>query len=248
VLLNSLDLSVFALYAVGLIFIAWWVSREKVGHQKNANDYFLAGNTLPWSGSGYVIGMAIGAYELMAGITLIIIAKYFLPIFLAKNIYTMPQFLEQRYDNRVRTVMAIFWLALYVFVNLTSVLYLGSLAISKFLGVEMIYGMIFLVLFSLTYSIYGGLKAVAMTDMIQVVLLIIGGLLVTYLALDKIGDGAGVLQGFSLLYEKAPERFDMILSSDHPNYIDLPGISVLLGGMWIVNIAYWGFNQYIIQR
>ncbi len=267
-ILNSIDIGVLVAYTIILLFVAYWVSREKKGHDKNASDYFMANKSLPWwaigasliasnisaeqiigmSGSGFVIGMAIAAYELMAAITLIIIAKYFLPIFLAKNISTMPQFLEQRYDGRVRTVMAIFWLALYVFVNLTSVLYLGSLAISQFLGVDMIYGMIFLALFSITYSIYGGLKAVAMTDIVQVILLILGGLFVSYLALNQISSGNGVIEGFSILLDKAPEKFDMILSKDNPFYKDLPGISVLIGGLWIMNISYWGFNQYIIQR
>ena len=267
-ILNGLDIGVLVAYTLILLFVAYWVSRDEKGHEKNANDYFLASKSLPWwaigasliaanisaeqiigmSGSGYVIGMGIAAYELMAAITLIIIAKYFLPIFLAKGIYTMPQFLENRYDGRVRTVMAIFWLALYTFVNLTSVLYLGSLAISQFLGVDMLYGMIFLAIFSMTYSIYGGLKAVAMTDIIQVALLVLGGILVSYLALNQISGGAGVLSGFSTLLEKAPEKFDMILSKDNPSYAHLPGISVLIGGLWIMNIGYWGFNQYIIQR
>lgn len=267
-ILNGLDIGVLIAYTLILLFVAYWVSREEKGHEKNANDYFLASKSLPWwaigasliaanisaeqiigmSGSGFVIGMGIAAYELMAAITLIIIAKYFLPIFLAKGIYTMPQFLENRYDGRVRTVMAIFWLALYTFVNLTSVLYLGSLAISQFLGVDMLYGMIFLAIFSMTYSIYGGLKAVAMTDIIQVALLVLGGILVSYLALNQISGGTGVLSGFSTLLEKAPEKFDMILSKDNPSYANLPGISVLIGGLWIMNISYWGFNQYIIQR
>jgi solute:Na+ symporter, SSS family len=267
-ILNGLDIGVLVVYTLILLFVAYWVSRDEKGHDKNANDYFLASKSLPWwaigasliaanisaeqiigmSGSGYVIGMGIAAYELMAAITLIIIAKYFLPIFLAKGIYTMPQFLENRYDGSVRTVMAVFWLALYTFVNLTSVLYLGSLAISQFLGVDMLYGMIFLALFSMTYSIYGGLKAVAMTDIIQVVLLVLGGLFVSYLALNQISGDAGVITGFNMLLEKAPEKFDMILSKDNPSYANLPGISVLIGGLWIMNISYWGFNQYIIQR
>lgn len=267
-ILNSLDISILILYTIMLIGVAWWVSRDEKGHDKNANDYFLASKSLPWwaigasliaanisaeqiigmSGSGYVIGMGIAAYELMAAITLIIIAKYFLPIFLAKGIYTMPQFLENRYDGRVRVIMAIFWLALYTFVNLTSVLYLGSLAISQFLGVDMVYGMIFLALFSMTYSIYGGLKAVAMTDIIQVVLLVLGGLIVSYLALNQISGGNGVVSGFATLLDKAPKKFDMILSPENPSYANLPGISVLIGGLWIMNISYWGFNQYIIQR
>lgn len=267
-ILNGLDIGVLVVYTLVLLGVAWWVSRDEKGHDKNANDYFLASKSLPWwaigasliaanisaeqiigmSGSGYVIGMGIAAYELMAAITLIIIAKYFLPVFLAKGIYTMPQFLENRYDGRVRTLMALFWLALYTFVNLTSVLYLGSLAISQFLGVDMLYGMIFLALFSMTYSIYGGLKAVAMTDIIQVALLVLGGLFVSYLALNQISGGTGVVAGFSTLLEQAPEKFDMILSPENPNYINLPGISVLIGGLWIMNISYWGFNQYIIQR
>lgn len=267
-ILNGLDIGVLIAYTLILLFVAYWVSRDEKGHEKNANDYFLASKSLPWwaigasliaanisaeqiigmSGSGYVIGMGIAAYELMAAITLIIIAKYFLPIFLAKGIYTMPQFLENRYDGRVRTIMAIFWLALYTFVNLTSVLYLGSLAISQFIGVDMLYGMIFLAIFSMTYSIYGGLKAVAMTDLIQVILLVLGGLCVSYLALNQISGDTGVINGFTTLMEKAPEKFDMILSKDNPNYANLPGISVLIGGLWIMNVSYWGFNQYIIQR
>ncbi len=267
-ILNGLDIGVLIAYTLILLFVAYWVSRDEKGHEKNANDYFLASKSLPWwaigasliaanisaeqiigmSGSGFVIGMGIAAYELMAAITLIVIAKYFLPVFLAKGIYTMPQFLEGRYDGRVRTIMAIFWLALYTFVNLTSVLYLGSLAISQFLGIDMLYGMIFLVMFSMAYSVYGGLKAVAMTDIIQVILLVLGGLCVSYLALNQISGDTGVIKGFATLMEKAPEKFDMILSKDNPNYISLPGISVLIGGLWIMNISYWGFNQYIIQR
>lgn len=267
-ILNGLDIGVLVAYTLILLFAAYWVSRDEKGHDKNANDYFLASKSLPWwaigasliaanisaeqiigmSGSGFVIGMGIAAYELMAAVTLLVIAKYFLPIFLAKGIYTMPQFLENRYDGRVRTVMAIFWLALYTFVNLTSVLYLGSLAISQFLGVDMLYGMIFLALFSMTYSIYGGLKAVAMTDIIQVIMLVLGGIFVSYLALNQISGGGGIVSGFTTLLEKAPEKFDMILSKDSPNYMDLPGLSVLIGGLWIMNISYWGFNQYIIQR
>ena len=144
--------------------------------------------------------------------------------------------------------MAIFWLGVYVFVNLTAVLWLGALAINTIAGVDMVYGMMFLGLFSLTYSLYGGLKAVALTDIIQVVLLVIGGLFLSYTALNLISDGNGAIQGFVDLTNKLPEKFDMILSEDNPHYMDLPGISVLIGGMWIMNLSYWGFNQYIIQR
>src|SRR5690554_6496113 len=219
-------MAVFCFYGIALIVIAWWVSREKPGHEKSAEDYFLAGKSLPWwaigasliaanisaeqiigmSGSGFVIGMAIASYEWMAAITLIIVAKYFLPIFLAKGIYTMPQFLENRYDHRVRTIMAIFWLGVYVLVNLTSILWLGALAINAITGFDLVYGMVFLAVFSIGYSIYGGMKAVALTDIIQVVLLVLGGFLVSYLALDKIADGNGVWQGFSMMLAQVPER------------------------------------------
>ncbi|MDC3359448.1 sodium/sugar symporter, partial [Pseudomonadales bacterium] len=228
----------------------------------------LAGKSLPWwaigasliaanisaeqiigmSGSGYAIGLAIASYEWMAAITLILVGKYLLPIFLERGIYTMPQFLEQRYDHRVRLVMAFFWLGVYIFVNLTSVLWLGALALNTVAGLDIVQGMVLLGLFAVGYSLYGGLKAVAFTDIIQVVLLVLGGLMIAWIMLDKVSDGSGVLAGFQILTERAPEKFDMILSRDNPNYASLPGLSVLLGGMWIMNISYWGFNQYIIQR
>ena len=200
------------------------------------------------SGSGYAIGLAIASYEWMAAITLIIVGKYFLPIFLKRGIYTMPQFLEQRFDHRVRTILAVFWLGVYVFVNLTAILWLGALAIYTVTGVDMFYGMLFLGAFAAAYSLYGGLKAVALTDIIQVVILVVGGLLLSFICLDMIGDGQGVFVGFASLVEQAPGHFDMILDKDNPHYMSLPGISVLVGGMWIMNLSYWGFNQYIIQR
>ncbi len=269
--LSTLDISVFVFYVIALIAIAYFVSREKAGHEKDASDYFLAGNSLPWwaigasliaanisaeqiigmSGSGYKIGLAIASYEWMAALTLMIVGKYFLPIFLEKKIYTMPQFLENRFDHRVRSVMAVFWLGVYVFVNLTAILWLGALAINTITGVDIVYGMIFLGLFSVAYSLYGGLKAVAFTDIIQVVLLTFGGLFLSYIALDLIAannGGQGIIEGFNILASQAPEKFDMILSPESEHYADLPGISVLVGGMWVMNLSYWGFNQYIIQR
>lgn len=266
--LSSIDIGVFVAYVICLITIAYFVSREKAGHQKTTNDYFLAGNSLPWwaigasliaanisaeqiigmSGSGFALGIGIASYEWMSAITLLIVGKYMLPIFLKKKIYTMPQFLENRFDHRVRTVLAIFWLGVYTFVNLTSVLWLGALAISTVTGVQLEYGLLFLVLFAVAYSLYGGLKAVAFTDIIQVVLLVFGGLFLSYVSLNLIGDGAGIVAGFKTLTTELPEKFDMILSPDNPYYKDLPGISVLIGGMWIMNFSYWGFNQYIIQR
>ena len=266
--LATLDFTVVAIYAAALLFIAQWVSREKAGHQKDTKDYFLAGRALPWwaigasliaanisaeqiigmSGQGFVVGMAIASYEWMAALTLIIVGKYLLPVFLKHEIYTMPQFLEQRYDHRVRMVMATFWLGVYVFVNLTSILWLGALAINAITGLDLNYAIILLAAFAAAYSLYGGLKAVALTDIIQVVLLVFGGLLIAYISMNKISDGQGAWVGFQMVLEQVPEKFDMILAKDSPHYMSLPGISVLVGGMWVMNLSYWGFNQYIIQR
>jgi SSS family solute:Na+ symporter len=267
-MLSTIDIAVVVIYAVFLFVLAQWVSREQAGHKKNARDYFLAGSSLPWwaigasliaanisaeqiigmSGSGYAIGLGIASYEWMAAITLVLVGKFLLPIFLKHGIYTMPQFLEQRFDHNVRMVMAFFWLGVYVFVNLTSILWLGALAMETVAGIPLNYGLVLLGVFAVAYSLYGGLKAVAFTDIIQVVLLVLGGLLIAWIMLDKVSDGAGILAGLGILIDKAPEKFDMILSPDNPHYVSLPGISVLIGGMWIMNISYWGFNQYIIQR
>lgn len=266
--LAYVDILIISGYAVGIVGLATWVSRDTEGHQKDTQDYFLAGKALPWwaigasliaanisaeqiigmSGSGYVIGLAIASYEWMSAITIIIVGKYFLPIFLKHNIYTMPQFLEQRYDRRVRMLLAIFWLGVYIFVNLTSILWLGTLAINSIIGLDYVYGIVLLGSMALAYSLYGGLKAIALTDIIQVILLIFGGLLISFLSLQAIGQGEGIIVGFTELLVRVPEKFDLILTPDNPHYINLPGISVLVGGMWIMNLSYWGFNQYIIQR
>ena len=266
--LAPLDLAVVAFYAVFLLVLANVVSREKAGHQKDTSDYFLAGRSLPWwaigasliaanisaeqiigmSGSAWVLGIAIGAYEWMAALTLVVVGKWLLPVFLKHRIYTMPQFLEQRYDHRVRNVMAVFWLGVYVFVNLTAILWLGALAVNTVTGLDLVWGLVGLGLFAVAYSLYGGLKAVALTDIVQVTLLVFGGLLIAWIALDRVGGDAGVLAGFNTLVERVPEKFDLIFSKDSPHYDLLPGISVLIGGMWIMNLSYWGFNQYIIQR
>lgn len=266
--LSTLDTAIVFGYALFIFVLAQWVSREKGSHQKNAQDYFLASRALPWwaigtsliaanisaeqiigmSGSGYVIGLGIASYEWMAALTLVIVGKYFLPIFLKNGIYTMPEFLERRFGPTVRTVMAIFWLGVYVFVNLTSILWLGATAVHTVTGVDLQVALVALGLFAGAYALYGGLKAVALTDIVQVSLLVLGGLIISGIALDKIGDGAGILAGFHTLTTRFPERFDMILSRDNPNYKDLPGISVLVGGLWVMNVSYWGFNQYIIQR
>lgn len=266
--LSQIDIIVIVIYAIGIFGLAQWVSREKAGHAKDTSDYFLASKSLPWwaigasliaanisaeqivgmSGSGYAIGLAIASYEWMAALTLLIVGKYFLPIFLKNEIYTMPQFLEQRFGPTIRTVMAVFWLVLYIFVNLTSILWLGSIAVTQVAGVNQDVALFGLGAFALVYQLRGGLKAVALTDIVQVTLLVFGGLVISYLTLSQIGGDAGVLGGFARLTNELPEKFDMILSQDNPFYKDLPGLSVLIGGMWIANLSYWGFNQYIIQR
>jgi len=268
VTLSSIDIAIIGIYAVSIFTLAQWVSREKGAHKKDAQDYFLASRALPWwaigtsliaanisaeqiigmSGSGYVIGLGIASYEWMAALTLIIVGKYFLPIFLKNGIYTMPEFLERRYSTGVRTVMAIFWLGVYVFVNLTAILWLGATAVHTVTGMNVQVAILALGLFAGAYALYGGLKAVALTDIVQVSLLVLGGLVICYIALDRISAGAGIIAGFHQLSMRFPEKFHMILSPSNPSYKDLPGLSVLLGGMWVMNVSYWGFNQYIIQR
>lgn len=266
--LATIDIVVLVIYAIGIFGLAQWVSRDKPGQSKNTTDYFLASKSLPWwaigasliaanisaeqivgmSGSGYAIGIAIASYEWMAAATLLIVGKWFLPIFLKNEIYTMPQFLERRYGKRIRTLMAVFWLGLYIFVNLTSIMWLGSIAVAKVTGMNQDLALAGLGMFALLYQLRGGLKAVALTDIVQVTLLVMGGLIVSAMTLNKISGGEGILAGFAVLSERVPDHFDMILSRDNPFYKDLPGISVLVGGMWIANLSYWGFNQYIIQR
>lgn len=266
--LSLLDTAIVLAYLAGVFVLAQWVSREKGGHEKTAKDYFLASKALPWwaigasliaanisaeqiigmSGSGYALGLAIASYEWMAAATLLVVGKFFLPVFLRNGIYTMPQFLEERYGNRIRTLMAVFWLGLYVFVNLTSIVWLGSIAVAQVTGMDQMLALTLLGLFALAYQLYGGLKAVALTDIVQVTLLVLGGLLVAGLTLSKIGDGAGIVAGFQKLMAAHPEHFHMILPKDSPHYDKLPGLGVLLGGLWIAHLSYWGFNQYIIQR
>jgi len=263
-----IDYLIFGLYAVTILSIGLWVSRDKKGKQKNAEDYFLASKSLPWwavgasliaanisaeqfigmSGSGFALGLAIASYEWMAAITLLVVGKYFLPIFI-----------EKRFSTNLKTILAVFWIALFVFVNLTTVLFLGGKALDTIVGVGdgsiILNSIIGLSLFALAYSLWGGLASVAWTDVIQVVILIFGGLLMTYFALTNVTDSGGVIDGLKYVFEKAPERFSMILSKGEiitPNgrdaWFDLPGIAVLIGGMWVANLYYWGFNQYIIQR
>jgi SSS family solute:Na+ symporter len=274
-----LDYLIFGLYAVTILAIGLWVSRDKDGKQKNAEDYFLASKSLPWwavgtsliaanisaeqfigmSGSGFALGLAIASYEWMAAITLLVVGKYFLPIFIEKGLYTIPEFIEKRFSTNLKTILAIFWIALFVFVNLTTVLFLGGKALDTIIGVGdgsiLLNSIIGLGLFAAAYSLWGGLASVAWTDVIQVVILIFGGLLMTYFALANVTDSGSFIDGMKYVYEKAPERFSMILSKGEiikPNggdaWWDLPGLAVLIGGIWVANLYYWGFNQYIIQR
>ncbi len=267
-----LDYLVFGIYAVLIVSVGLWVSRTKKGTEKTTEDYFLAGKSLPWwaigasliaanisaeqiigmSGSGFVVGLAIASYEWMAAITLIIVAKYFMPIFIKQGLYTIPEFVEKRFNTNLKTILAIFWIALFIFVNLTSVLFLGAKAMDTIIGgatgstiIWFVFGLAF---FAAAYSLWGGLSAVAWTDVIQVVLLVIGGLITTVIALDHVTPGGGVGAGLSHIYDVAGDKFHMILKKDNPQFSNLPGIAVLIGGMWIANLYYWGFNQYIIQR
>ena len=267
--LATIDVVVVVVYFIGIFGLAQWVSRDRAGAgPKNTTDYFLASKNLPWwaigasliaanisaeqivgmSGSGYAIGLGIASYEWMAAATLLIVGKFFLPIFLRNEIYTMPQFLERRYGPSIRTLMAIFWLALYIFVNLTSIIWLGSIAVTKVAGINQDAALVILGAFALLYQLRGGLKAVALTDIVQVTLLVFGGLVIAALTLGQLGEGAGLLAGFRRLTAAVPDHFHMILNKGDPHYMDLPGLSVLIGGMWIANLSYWGFNQYIIQR
>lgn len=266
--LSTIDISVFVLYVIIIITVGLGVSFNNKNKTKNTEDYFLAGKSLPWwavgasliaanisaeqfigmSGSGFSIGLAIASYEWMAAITLLVVGKYFLPIFIKKGIYTIPGFVESRFNRQLKTILALFWIALYVFVNLTSVMYLGGLALETILGVPMAYSIGGLAVFALIYSIYGGLSAVVWTDVIQVFFLVVGGFMTTYLAIDFIGGDTGWFSGLSQMFAAAPDHFKMILAANHPQFINLPGVAVLIGGMWVANLYYWGFNQYIIQR
>lgn len=270
-LFTSLDTFVFLVYFVVVAGYGLWVYRRKKSASTTAShDYFLAEGSLTWwaigasliasnisaeqfigmSGSGYRIGMAIAVYELMAAATLVIVAVFFMPVYLKNRIYTMPQFLEQRYGKAVATTMALFWLGLYVIVNLTSILYLGALAIGSIVGIGVFPCMLFLAVFA-TIITLGGMKVIGYTDVIQVLCLVIGGLVTTWIALDleaTLGQGNGAIRGATELFRSTRDHFNMVLGRNDPNYMDLPGLSTLIGGMWIVNLNYWGCNQYITQR
>jgi len=274
---SNLDWFIFIAYLVLMAALGLYLSFKN--KSETSEDYFLAGKSLPWwaigasliasnisaeqfigmSGSGFKIGMAIASYEFMAAITLILVAWFMLPIFLKEGIFTLPQFIEKRFNKEVKTGLAVMWLFLFVFINITLVLYLGALTMGVALGTSLGLGILILALYSATFSIFGGLKTVVLTDIVQVVVLIFGGLLTTFLAVNAFSEGAGLWAGFQKLGVEASDKFNMILfkgellyNNDNGVLVDawedLPGLSVLLGGMWIANIYYWGTNQYIIQR
>jgi SSS family solute:Na+ symporter len=278
-----IDYAIFVLYCALIIFLGLWLSRTKKGEEKTSSDYFLAGRTLTWwaigasliaanisaehfigmSGSGFRIGMGIAAYEWMAAPVLILVAFFVLPVMLEKKVYTMPQMLRDRYSHGVSLAFSILWLFLYVFVNLTSVAWLGALAMNQILGVPVMTGVILLRAFAGIYSIFGGLKSVAWTDVIQVIFLIGGGLITAYFALAHVGSGDawGGLQTVFGAVRETPG--DMHLSMVIPDgstavdtstgtsfniFLDLPGLALIFGAIWLTNIGYWAFNQYIIQK
>lgn len=301
----TVDYLVFFIYLAVLIFLGVFLSRSKDGKEKDSKDYFLAGNTLSWwavgasliaanisaeqfigmSGTAFKSGIAIAAYELMAAATLLVVAKFLLPTMIKKNIFTIPQFLRERYNSGTGLAFSIFWLFLYVFINLTSVAWLGALAIKQILGLPTIDGMflgmevdmtlmgIILVLFLVAgiYSIYGGLASVAWTDVMQVTFLVGGGLITAYAALSVIAtqlnleggalaalgevfNGLKSIEGdthFNLVVQRNAELYPVIngtATQASDPYFDIPGIAVIVGALWLTNLGYWGFNQYIIQK
>ena len=281
------DYVVFGIYFIIVAGYGWWVYKKKKNRMENSTDFFLAKGSLTWwaigasliasnisaeqfigmSGQAFQLGLGIASYEWMAALTLLIIAVFFMPLYLKNRIFTMPQFLRQRYDSRVSTIMAVFWLMLYVLVNLTSIIYLGALSLQHMLGAPFFYCALGLSIFAIFITL-GGMRVIGYTDVIQVFFLVLGGLATTYLALDlvsdSLGSGKGAWEGLGLLKERAPEHFHMILEkgdrlvySGEPSgglqptkdpWFDLPGLAVLIGGMWIANLSYWGCNQYITQR
>jgi SSS family solute:Na+ symporter len=284
--LKTIDFAVFLLYFIIVAGYGYWIYQKKKKSVADTKDFFLAEGSLTWwaigasliasnisaeqfigmSGEGFFAGIAVSAYEWIAAVALIIIAVWFMPVYLKNKIFTMPQFLKTRYNESVALIMAVFWLFLYIFVNLTSILYLGAVAINGLLGGDYLHLiMVLLMLFALIITL-GGMKVIGYTDVIQVAVLIIGGLATTYLALtivsDKFGSGGSAIAGFSDLMKQAPDHFHMIIPKpevtsatiDQPvnldiqKYVVLPGIAMYFAGQWIVNLNYWGCNQYITQR
>ncbi|NRF39375.1 sodium/sugar symporter [Pedobacter foliorum] len=272
--MNHLDIAdyvVFFIYFIAIAGYGYYIYHKKKTTSNSAKDFFLAEGSLTWwaigasliasnisaehfigmSGSGFALGLAIASYEWMAAATLIIVAIFIIPVYLKNKIFTMPQFLSKRYNDQVSTIMAVFWLLVYVFVNLTSIIYLGALAISSISPISFEWSIVGLSIFSMVVTL-GGMKVIGYTDVIQVLVLIFGGLITTYLALSLLsreyGFGEDIFKGLSILRKEAPDHFHMIFDSSNKYYKELPGLSVLIGGMLINNLAYWGCNQYIVQR
>ena len=287
---RTVDFIILVVYLCILVGLGLFLGRNKNGKQKSANDYFLAGNTLTWwavgasliaanisaeqfigmSGTGYRDGIATAAYEVMAAVTLIVIGKFLLPTMINRKIFTIPQFLRERYNDGVGLAFSVLWLFLYIFVNLTSVAWLGALAIEQILGLQGVFleigsiqismrMMIILFLFIVAgiYSIYGGLASVAWTDVMQVVFLVGGGLITAFFALKAVGNGDGVIAGLSRVYtdlttgsHATDSHFHLVVQQSHNAnaFANVPGIAAVVGGVWLTNLGYWGFNQYIIQK
>ncbi len=268
--LDIIDYLVFLFYFVVVAGYGFWIYNKKKSSESNTKDFFLAEGSLTWwaigasliasnisaeqmigmSGNGFSMGLGISTYEWMAAATLLIVAIFFMPIYLKNKISTMPQFLSQRYNKTVSLIMAIFWLVLYITVNLTAILYLGALAVSEISGIDFYTCMIMLAIFAVIITI-GGMKVIGYTDVIQVFFLVIGGLAATYLAVTLVSGTAGLtglVDGFKSMTQNHEDHFHMIYPKGNPNYMSLPGLTVLFGGMWIVNLNYWGCNQYITQR
>ncbi|MGM9512300.1 sodium/sugar symporter [Larkinella sp. GY13] len=268
--LQTLDYVVFFIYFIIVASYGYWIYQRKKTKETSSTDFFLAEGSLTWwaigssliasnisaeqfigaSGDGFAMGLAIATYEWMAAATLIVVAVFFMPIYLKNRIFTMPQFLTKRYNNTVAMIMAIFWLFLYILVNLTSILFLGALAVSTISGLNFTFCMFALAVFAVIITL-GGMKVIGYTDVIQVFFLILGGLATTYLAVNLVSSEngtTGILNGFNHMLAKSEDHFHMIFPKGHPHYASLPGLTVLIGGMWIVNLNYWGCNQYITQR
>ncbi|MGZ3939503.1 MAG: sodium:solute symporter family transporter [Flavisolibacter sp.] len=269
--LKLADYIVFLIYFIAISIYGYYIYHKKKSKTTESKDFFLAEGSLTWwaigasliasnisaehfigmSGSGFAMGLAISSYEWMAAATLIVVAVFLIPIYLKNKIYTMPQFLSLRYNDTVSTIMAVFWLLVYVFVNLTSIIYLGALAISSISNISFEWCIVGLGIFAVIVTL-GGMKVIGYTDVVQVIVLILGGLLTTYLAIELLSDTFGyhgnIWKGLGVLRKEAPTHFHMIFKRGDPYYPELPGISVLIGGMLINNLAYWGCNQYIVQR
>ena len=287
---KAVDLIIVLAYLAILIFLGLFLGRSKKGEEKSANDYFLAGNTLTWwavgasliaanisaeqfigmSGTSYADGIATAAYELMAAVTLVVIGKFLLPVMLKRKIFTIPQFLRERYNDGVGLAFSILWLFLYVFVNLTSVAWLGALAIEQILGLQgatLVCGnftismrmviVMGLYIIAGIYSIYGGLSSVAWTDVLQVVFLVGGGLVTAFFALSAVGGGEGVIAGINNIFTDLTSgehlndsHLHLVIQQSHgpEAFANVPGIAAVVGAVWLTNLGYWGFNQYIIQK